>query len=373
MPSLATAKPDLSELRAKLAAQKQDQIRIENQRKQAQRDMDRTKNDLVAVTKSARENERELQGLEAKIDSLLREEADVNKMLAEDYGSMGDLVLALARMRRMPPELLIARPGAPLQTAQTATLLGSILPALNKQANALGNHLTQLRQIRLSLEQDRTKVKSTKDTLSTKYSDVSVLVGKRTALYKKLDMDYQQTAAEIEKISRQASDMQDLMNRLNQREAARSQNEEDRTAQPHRRYAWSMPRAGNPQLPVPGVILTGYGQRDAIGAVSEGITIKARPGALVVAPMGGVVKFSGPFKNYGQLVILEHRNGFVSLIAGLEKIDTPVGVNLDAGEPVGKLPAASSRGDDPALYYELRYEGRPVNPSGKFPDLKAKS
>lgn len=373
IPHPAGAKPDLSDLRAKLAEQKQDQTRIEGQMKQAQRDMDQTKNDLVTVTRSAHENEKELQGLEAKIDSLLREESDVNKILAEDYGSMGNLVLALARMRRMPPELLIARPGAPLQTAQTATLLGSILPALNKQAETLGEHLTELRQIRLSLENDRAKAKSTKDTLSKKYSDISALVTKRTALYKRLNTDYRQTAAEIEKISRQASDMQDLMNRLSQREAERRRNGEDRTAQPRRQHAWSMPRAGNPQLPVPGVILTGYGQHDAIGAVSEGVTIRARPQALVVAPMGGVVKFSGPFKNYGQLIILEHRDGFVSLIAGLEKVDASVGEDLDAGEPVGKLPSASSRGDDPALYYELRYEGRPVNPSGKFPDLKAKS
>ncbi|HTK84778.1 MAG TPA: peptidoglycan DD-metalloendopeptidase family protein [Patescibacteria group bacterium] len=374
VPFPAIAKPDLASLRAKLASQQEDQARIEGQMKRAQRDMEQTKSDLVGVARSVRDNERELRGVEDKIGSLQREEADVSKLLADDYASMGDLVLALARMRRMPPELLVARPGAPLQTAQTATLLGSILPALNKQADGLGDHLKQLRQIRLSLENDRLKARTTKDALSKKYADISTLVGKRTVLYKNLNTDYQQTAAEIEKISKQAHDMQDLMNRLAERDAERRRSEdEDRTAQPHRHYEWSVPRAGRPQLPVAGVILTGYGQRDPIGAISEGMTIRAQPGALVVAPMGGTVKFSGSFKNYGQLVILEHRDGYVSLIAGLETIDASVGQNLDAGEPVGKLPAASSRGDNPALYYELRYQGRPVNPSGKFPDLKAKS
>lgn len=370
----AIAKPSLSELNARLSVQKQDQARIENQMKQAQRDMGQTKDELVGVAHTTRENEKQLQDIESRIGSLQREETDVNKLLADDYASMGDLVLALARMRRMPPELLIARPGAPLQTAQTATLLGSILPALNKQADALGDHLNQLRQIRLSLEHDRTAAKTTKETLTKKYAEVSALVEKRTVLYKKLNADYQQTSAEIERISKEASDMQDLMRRLDERDAARRRSEEeDRTVQPRRRNEWSMPRTGKAQLPVPGVILTGFGQRDAIGAVSEGITIRSRSGALVVAPMGGVIKFSGPFKNYGQLVILEHRDGYVSLIAGLETVDASVGQRIDAGEPVGKLPAASSRGDDPALYYELRYQGRPVNPSGKFSDLKAKS
>src|SRR3569833_1300345 len=122
-----------------------------------------------------------------------------------------------------------------------------------------------------------------------------------------------------------------------------------------------MPQPGRPQLPVPGVILTGYGQTDPIGATSQGLTIKSNPRALVVAPMGGVMRFSGPFRNYGRLVILEHKDGYVSLIAGFETVDASIGQSLDAGEPIGKLPSASSRGDIPTLYYELRYKGRPVN------------
>ena len=85
---------------------------------------------------------------------------------------------------------------------------------------------------------------------------------------------------------------------------------------------------------------------------------------MVVAPLGGIVRYAGTFRNYGKIVLIEHRNKFHSLVAGLGKVDTFVGQRVDAGEPIGALPTSSGR-----LYYELRYQGDPVNPSKKFSTL----
>ena len=129
-----------------------------------------------------------------------------------------------------------------------------------------------------------------------------------------------------------------------------------------------VPKTGEAQLPIAGLIKVNYGNTDDIGAVSKGIKIEGRGGALVVAPMGGVVDYAGPFKGYGQIVILRHQKGYHSLIAGLDKIDTVVEQAVSAGEPIGKM--ASSGGKSPLLYYELRYKGQPVNPSKKISGLR---
>ena len=133
----------------------------------------------------------------------------------------------------------------------------------------------------------------------------------------------------------------------------------------------TMPAAGASRLPVSGVIMTGYGELNNIGAPSQGVTINGQAGALVVAPMGGIVRFAGEFKNYGRLIILEHKDDYHSLIGGLEAINITVGEKVGAGEPVGKLPVTPSRDDQPALYYELRYKGSPIDPSKKFSGLKS--
>jgi murein hydrolase activator len=85
--------------------------------------------------------------------------------------------------------------------------------------------------------------------------------------------------------------------------------------------------------------------------------------------MGGVVRYAGYFKNYGQIIIVEHQKDYHSLIAGLARIDTVVGQSVAAGEPVGVLAKSSSDGGKPTLYYELRLNGEPVNPARKFAGL----
>jgi murein hydrolase activator len=70
--------------------------------------------------------------------------------------------------------------------------------------------------------------------------------------------------------------------------------------------------------------------------------------------------FAGPFRGYGLILIVEHPNGYHSLIAGLGRIDTAVGQHVLAGEPVGVM--GSPTDGNPELYFELRRNGQPINP-----------
>ncbi|MBF0560407.1 MAG: peptidoglycan DD-metalloendopeptidase family protein [Alphaproteobacteria bacterium] len=115
---------------------------------------------------------------------------------------------------------------------------------------------------------------------------------------------------------------------------------------------------GTLPLPARGRIVTSYGQVNDVGLASKGLTIRTRPGAQVIAPYDGVVVFSGNFRGYGQLLIIEHGEGYHTLLAGMTRIDTGVGQHLVAGEPVGVVDAEG----DSTLYVELRREGQPINP-----------
>ncbi len=79
----------------------------------------------------------------------------------------------------------------------------------------------------------------------------------------------------------------------------------------------------------------------------------------MVAPYDGRVLFAGPFRGYGQILIIEHDDGYHSLLAGLDRLDVSVGQWLVTGEPVGTMPKGE---DKPRLYLELRHDGQPINP-----------
>jgi septal ring factor EnvC (AmiA/AmiB activator) len=104
-----------------------------------------------------------------------------------------------------------------------------------------------------------------------------------------------------------------------------------------------------------------------MGTRAKGLSFTTAPGARVVAPHGGHVVFAGPFRGYGRLLIIDHGEGYHTLLAGLGRIDVAVNQRLLAGEPIGIM-ALSGKGN-PRLYLELRRNGRPVNP---LPWLAAK-
>jgi len=112
-------------------------------------------------------------------------------------------------------------------------------------------------------------------------------------------------------------------------------------------------------IPANGALVKSYGQEDGKSAPAKGMTYETRPGAQVVAPFDGRVLFAGPFRGYGRILIIEHGDGYHSLLAGMERVDGAVGQWLVAGEPVGAMPEGE---DKPQLYIELRQNGQPINP-----------
>jgi septal ring factor EnvC (AmiA/AmiB activator) len=125
---------------------------------------------------------------------------------------------------------------------------------------------------------------------------------------------------------------------------------------------WSRPFSqaqGEMPFPARGKVVAKFGQATDLGAPSRGITIAPRANAQVVAPYDGQVVFSGPFRGYGLLLIIEHGEGYHTLLAGMARIDCSVGQRLLSGEPVGVMGQAESK---PLLYVELRRNGQPVNP-----------
>ncbi len=347
---------------------------LEKQAKEISSELEGTQKSLVNIAIDIKENEERLSKLDKRIVENRKEQEEIEARLKKDKHSIGNLVLALERLNRTPPEAILARPGAPLETAQSAMLLQSILPNIYGRAESLKNDLTRLDTLLKDLQKDQEDIKTTAANLSAKQSEISGLLKKRKGLYRQTRSDIDAQEAALREISSQAQNLQDLVSRIEEREkqaevARVASLDEPAQAAAARPRPTPIPKAGSAQLPIAGLIRVGYKQIDDIGAESRGLTIEGRSGALVVSPMGGVVRYAGFFKNYGEIIIVEHQKDYHSLIAGLARIDTVVGQSVAAGEPVGTLSKSSSGGGNPTLYYELRLNGVPVNPARKFAGL----
>ncbi len=342
---------------------------LEQKSKKLESELGDTQKTLVDVAKKITKNEEELIKLEKRILRNKIEQKSIETRLKKDRNSIGDLVLALERLERTPPEAVIARPGAPLETAQSAMLLQSILPDIYKRAESLKKDLKRLDTIIAELQEDQTEAKRASAELAEKQKTAASLVKERKNLYAKTRSDIKEQEVALREISARSDNLKDLVGKLETYENDRTQQVAGEAGRAAPARATPMPKAGSAQLPISGTILVGYKDTDAIGAESQGLTIQGRSGSLVVSPMGGVVRYAGYFKNYGEIIIVEHQKDYHSLIAGLARIDTVVGQSVAAGEPVGILAKTASDGGMPTLYYELRLSGEPVNPARKFAGL----
>jgi septal ring factor EnvC (AmiA/AmiB activator) len=110
------------------------------------------------------------------------------------------------------------------------------------------------------------------------------------------------------------------------------------------------------RLPASGKVVIGLGERSAVGMRARGLTLATAPGAIVAAPAAGRIIYAGPFRGYGDIVILDHGHGWTTLLAGLELVTAESGAPIAAGAPLGHMAAR-----DPRLTIELRHDGRPID------------
>lgn len=118
--------------------------------------------------------------------------------------------------------------------------------------------------------------------------------------------------------------------------------------------------------PVPGVESSGFGwRRDPIhrrGKFHRGTDFRADRGTPVFAAGAGVVAFTGRQNGYGNVIYVDHGGGVVTRYAHLHRIEVRAGAAIDAGVRIGQV-GATGRATGPHLHFEVRLDGRAVDPS----------
>ncbi|WP_176244885.1 murein hydrolase activator EnvC family protein [Oceanibacterium hippocampi] len=366
------------------------------------RELDDLRRQSVAAVASAREADARLDLLERELEAIASVEAETIRDLGAREQQAASTVAAMIRLRRRPPESMIAHPQSLADSFRSSRLMAAIFPVIRDDATALSEQLDSLRELREQRITTFERQRAARDALAAEQAQVNRLVALKSGLEAELARQRGETRGRLASLAEKAENLQDLIARLEaearEREIARKKAEAlamarqaarpvprtgpgDDAGQAARDEAPLAPRAARPlpsapqsaafatvrgrlPLPVPGRIVRMFG-RPTVGGESplasdKGIGVAARPSAIVAAPYDGEIVFAGPFRKYGLLLIIAHGDGYHSLIAGISRIDGTVGQRLLAGEPVAQM--ASDTATQPILYFELRRNGAPINP-----------
>jgi len=349
--------------------------------------------ELVAAASATQEHEETLSDLENRMNDLDADEAAKRQALELTRQQMNGVMAALTRLASRPTEALIGQPTTPSDTVRTAILLREVVPNLRHASQQLKDDLAGLEAARKAVSVQKTKIAGTVEKLDSDHRTLASLYAKKASMRDQAEAQTHETEARLVALANEAADMRDLLTRLDaeqkrlkdEQEAiarqAQAQAKADAKADvekqaqekqakpaaitaPPAALPTAPPRAfaqaqGHMPMPARGAVAIHFGQVNEGGLPAKGISIETRPGAQVVATYDGAVAFAGPFRGYGLLLIIEHSEGYHTLLAGMARIDCQVGQHLIAGEPVGVMVASE---DKPLLYVELRHQGQPINP-----------
>jgi len=307
---------------------------------------------------------------------LTRQEAELRvlegreKTAAADFQKrqqqLAEILAALQRLSLRPPVTLASRSDDANDAVRTALVLRSLVPELERRAERLKQEIEAYARLKEAVRARRGTVADADTALGRERQALVALLEQKQALLKETEEEQSANKGRLEALTLEAENLRDLLAKLRQDKA--KPEPAPRTAaltEPEKGKIRSFAAArGKLTLPAAGTVAPHFGSDERFGEFSRGLMIAARPGAQAVAPYDGQVVFAGPFRGYGRILIIEHRDGYHSLIVGLARIDASVKQWVLAGEPVGIVGEYDSQGAQ--LYVEIRQNGRPIDPANWF-------
>ncbi len=320
---------------------------------------------LVEAAARTRDHEARIQGLEDDLAVLKTQEAEAAETLRAKSNDLASSLAAMQRLSRQPTAALVLRPASVEDTARTAIVLDRVRDALLDQAADLRHRMAELQSLRGDIEIQQAALKTELEELSARQKDVDRLLAEKKANRTATEGQAQKEAESARKLAKDAKSIEALLKKLE--EEARKERERQKALKQKPPEGPSFSGAeGKLPLPVQGKIVRRFQEKDGVtNRESNGIYVESRAASQVIAPHDGKVVFAGPFRDYGLLLIIDHGEGYHTLLAGMGHIDATVSQWVLAGEPVGQMGperAASARDSKPRLYIELRRNGRSINP-----------
>lgn len=376
---------------------------------------------LVGSARLAQENEDVVSRAERRLEDLEIVHATRLEDLDRQRRDLSGLAIGLQRLARQPVEAIITSPQSPLDTARAMMLVRALVPETKARADAIARDIADLGNLRADIAAERERLVSSDQSLELERDRLDALIERKNLLWRSTRGGRSAADANEADMLETVDTLDGLFRALRrfeteQRDAAASlkalldrgpevppaprvtMNAGDGDnppplAQPPRpeprpsdetvvgapgAVVGPVPRdalaslKGRLTVPAAGVVVERFARSDSLGFTTKGIALRTRPGARVVATHDGNVIYAGPFRGYGRIIIIEHGDGFHTLLAGLGRIDVRLGQGVLAGEPVGVMGTAATaeRQDPRRLYIELRHDGVPVNPLAWLADRK---
>ncbi len=298
--------------------------------------------------------EAEISALQAELVTRQQAIAAAEARLASKQAPVASLVAGLVNMGRRPPLLSLADSETLAEVVRVRMLLDSTLPVIRARTAGLSAELSQRRRIVASIRASSAKLSDARAALADRQEKFAALEAEADATAQTLG------GRSVEAVDRMvmARDSAGLIEN-----DARAQRDASRRAidlsalgalppRPMASERGTVDKAFSYRMPATASLVDGVGSVNRDGVRSRGIRLATTRGSEIVAPAAGTIAFAGPFRRSDGVVILDHGNGWMTMLVGVQT-DLAKGSKVGQGEKLGR-----ALGE---IGVELTRDGHPVS------------
>lgn len=328
---------------------------FERQAAQATDQAARARAENEALVARIEQGEAEITAAEARtraVDAML---SAARARLAERQGPLVKLLGALETMARRPPALALVQPGSLDDAVRVRAILAATLPRIRQRTAALREDVeragllrAQQGQAQAALVASRADLTARRDALARFEREQRARSQSMTAL----------ALRESDRALAMGEEARGIEGRLTDAGAQDRLAAQLATLPGPVQRPGSTPDAAGPRpfiLPLAGRLVEGTGELNDAGVHARGLVLEVEPGVEAHAPAPGRVTYAGRFRGYGFVLIIDHGNGWSSVLTRLATLNVAQGQQVERGAPVGRSGPERGR-----VGVEVRYRGRPV-------------
>jgi len=332
------------------------------------RDLERKESDLGRLN-------RDLSGVELNLDRTGREISTVSEDASCKRVKIEQRLSSLYKAGELGALRMFFSAESFPQLAENIRYMRSIIENDKRIFLEYNQKIDQLKGLKADLESDALKKARIKTGIEQKKREIEKEKSKKAAYLGKVRLDRKGYESSLNELQANASKLQAMINRLNALSRRRASSRHTKPGSRLKPLAELPPvpdrgfasQKGRMNLPVHGEIIESYGKHKHPEfnsyTFSKGVSISASSGTEIKAIYEGTVIFADYFKGFGNMMVVDHGGSYFTLYAHASRLSKKVGAEVARHETIGSVgDVDSTKGN--MLYFEIRHQGKPVDPAG---------
>ncbi|MBO6851938.1 MAG: peptidoglycan DD-metalloendopeptidase family protein [Marinobacter sp.] len=329
--------------------------KAEKNRSSLERQLTDLERDIGRLTRERRELRQQTKEQQQRLKDLETQETDLTRTLASQRESLKKQIRAAWMEGDAPAVKVLLNEIDPDKIARTMTYYEYLSRDTVQRLEVFNENLRQLRETRQDVQATRVRLGKLEKDVKQRQQELTANKSKRQQTLAALNSEISDRKGERQELEADRERLEQLLREVEEAIASiPSPNESKPFKSLRNKLPW----------PAKGKVFSNFGDRYADGKLRRnGLMMNTAEDADIRAIHYGRVVFANWLRGFGLMTIVDHGDGYMTLYGHSSSLFTSPGDWVDAGEAIA---AAGRTGgtEDPALYFEIRHNGKPVNPRG---------